>query len=46
VLAVSRRWPEPEAAYRRWARGGETFGLGMVLLVVVEDHLSVANMVA
>jgi hypothetical protein len=39
-------WPGPEAAYRRWARGGEGFGLGLVQLVQVEDHLSVANMVA
>lgn len=23
VLAVSRRWPEPEAAYRRWARSAQ-----------------------
>jgi O-acetyl-ADP-ribose deacetylase (regulator of RNase III) len=46
VLAISRRWPEPEAAYRRWARSGQEFGLGMVQLVNVEDHLSVANMVA
>jgi O-acetyl-ADP-ribose deacetylase (regulator of RNase III) len=46
VLAISRRWPEPEAAYRRWARGGRDFGLGMVQLVKVEDHLRVANMVA
>ena len=46
VLALSRRWPEPEAAYRRWARSSEQFGLGMVQLVKVEDHLAVANMVA
>jgi O-acetyl-ADP-ribose deacetylase (regulator of RNase III) len=46
VLAVSRRWPEPEAAYRRWARGGQDFGLGMVQLVTVDDYLRVANMVA
>lgn len=46
VLAISRRWPGPEAAYRRWARGSEGFALGMVQLVKVEDHLSVANMVA
>ena len=46
VLAISRRWPEPEAAYRKWARSGENFGLGMVQLVKVEDRLSVANMVA
>jgi O-acetyl-ADP-ribose deacetylase (regulator of RNase III) len=46
VLAISRRWPEPEAAYRTWARGGQDFGLGMVQLVQVEDQLCVANMVA
>jgi hypothetical protein len=32
VLAISRHWPEPEAAYRRWARSGQKFGLGMVQL--------------
>jgi O-acetyl-ADP-ribose deacetylase (regulator of RNase III) len=46
VLAVSRRWPEPGAAYRRWARSGQGFGLGMVQLVTVDDRLRVANMVA
>jgi O-acetyl-ADP-ribose deacetylase (regulator of RNase III) len=46
VLAISRRWPQPEAAYRKWARSGQQFGLGMVQLVQVEDHLAVANMVA
>ncbi len=46
VLALSRRWPEPEAAYRRWAGSGQDFVLGMVQLVQVEDHLRVANMVA
>ena len=46
VLAISRRWPEPEAAYRRWARSGQDFGLGMVQLVQVDDRLRVANMVA
>jgi O-acetyl-ADP-ribose deacetylase (regulator of RNase III) len=46
VLAISRRWHEPEAAYRRWARSDQEFGLGMVQLVRVDDHLCVANMVA
>jgi O-acetyl-ADP-ribose deacetylase (regulator of RNase III) len=46
VLAISRRWPQPEAAYRRWARSGEKFGLGMVQLIQVDEHLRVANMVA
>jgi O-acetyl-ADP-ribose deacetylase (regulator of RNase III) len=46
VLAISRRRHESEAASRRWARSGQEFGLGMVQLVTVDDHLRVANMVA
>ncbi|MGW7313205.1 macro domain-containing protein [Streptomyces sp. NPDC054865] len=47
VLAVSRRWPEPEAAYRAWHRGrsGNEFGLGAVQLVRVRPDVWVANMV-
>ena len=47
VLAVSRRWPEPETAYRRWhrERAGNHFGLGAVQLVQVDRLLWVANMV-
>lgn len=47
VLAVSRRWPEPEAAYRRWhrERAGNDFGLGAVQFVQVGRYLWVANMV-
>jgi O-acetyl-ADP-ribose deacetylase (regulator of RNase III) len=47
VLAVSRRWREPETAYRQWYadRAGNDFGLGAVQLVQVEPHMWVANMV-
>ncbi|MDH6130771.1 O-acetyl-ADP-ribose deacetylase (regulator of RNase III) [Kitasatospora sp. MAA4] len=47
VLALSRRWPEPEPAYRRWhrERAGNDFGLGAVQVVQVERLLWVANMV-
>ncbi|MFG3497448.1 macro domain-containing protein [Streptomyces sp. NPDC047928] len=47
VLALSRRWPEPEADYRRWHRGraGNDFGLGAVRYVQVGPYLWVANMV-
>ncbi|SEG77614.1 O-acetyl-ADP-ribose deacetylase (regulator of RNase III), contains Macro domain [Actinacidiphila yanglinensis] len=47
VLAVSRRWREPEAAYRRWhrERARNDFGLGAVQLVRVGDRLWVANLV-
>jgi O-acetyl-ADP-ribose deacetylase (regulator of RNase III) len=48
VLAVSRRWPEPEAAYRAWHndRSKNDFGLGAVQIVQVEPYVWVANMVA
>ncbi|CAL9584649.1 macro domain-containing protein [Streptomyces sp. enrichment culture] len=47
VVALSRRWPEPEAAYRRWhrERAGNDFRLGAVQYVRVGPYLWVANMV-
>ncbi|GHB15037.1 Appr-1-p processing protein [Streptomyces viridiviolaceus] len=47
VLEVSRRWPEPEAAYRAWHRdrAANDFGLGAVQFVQVEPYVWVANMV-
>lgn len=47
VLALSRRWPEPEAAYRAWHRdrAANDFGLGAVQLVQAERYVWVANMI-
>ncbi|MET7361700.1 macro domain-containing protein [Streptomyces sp. NPDC005562] len=47
VLAVSRRWPEPERAYRAWhrERAKNDFGLGAVQFVGVGRRVWVANMV-
>lgn len=47
VLAVSRRWPEPEADYRRWYEGrvGGDFRLGSVRIVPVGMDILVANMI-
>ncbi|WP_031088870.1 macro domain-containing protein [Streptomyces sp. NRRL WC-3549] len=47
VLALSRRWPGPEAAYRRWhrERAVNDFGLGAVQFVQVEPYVRVANLV-
>ncbi|MFH7594518.1 macro domain-containing protein [Streptomyces racemochromogenes] len=47
VLAISRRWPEPEKDYRAWHRGraGNDFGLGAVRLVRVRPDTWVANMI-
>jgi O-acetyl-ADP-ribose deacetylase (regulator of RNase III) len=47
VLAVSRRWPEPERRYRAWHRGQESipFALGQVQFVSVDEQLWVANLI-
>jgi O-acetyl-ADP-ribose deacetylase (regulator of RNase III) len=44
VLALSKRWSEPEEAYREMSK--EELMLGKVMLVPVEDNISVANMIA
>ncbi|MEV6343701.1 Appr-1-p processing protein [Actinoplanes sp. NPDC051851] len=47
VLALSRRWPEPERDFRQWhrARAGNDFGLGATRLIQVTPDVWVANMV-
>jgi O-acetyl-ADP-ribose deacetylase (regulator of RNase III) len=47
VVAISRRWPEPERAFRQWhrERAGNDFGLGATQLVQVMPDVWVANMV-
>lgn len=47
VLALSKRWPQPEADYRDWYRQGPGAGfvLGATELVRVEPDLWVANMI-
>jgi O-acetyl-ADP-ribose deacetylase (regulator of RNase III) len=42
VLAVSKRWPEPEQVYRHRLQ----YDLGTVQFVLVEPDLTVANMTA
>lgn len=44
VLALSKRWSEPEEAYREQPKN--ELILGKVMLVPVEDDISVANMIA
>ena len=47
VMALSKRWSEPESQYKKWYRERESndFELGAVQLVQVEDDLWVANMI-
>ena len=49
VVAVSKRWAEPEKSYRSWAKEGSwqgvPFDLGYVQFVPVEIDLWVANLI-
>jgi O-acetyl-ADP-ribose deacetylase (regulator of RNase III) len=47
VLALSRRWPEPERRFRAWHRGEDAmpFALGQVQFVEVDAQLWVANLI-
>ena len=47
VVAISRRWPAPEASYRAWYadRENNDFALGAVQFVQVADDLWVGNIV-
>lgn len=47
VLAISKRWENPEAEYRKWyrERAKNDFGLGSVQLVKVENYIYVINMI-
>lgn len=47
VLAISKKWPEPEKAYREWYRdrANNDFELGLVQLIQVSEELYVGNMI-
>jgi O-acetyl-ADP-ribose deacetylase (regulator of RNase III) len=47
VLALSKKWKEPEEEYRNWAADTKPLPLGYVQFVYPENHkLAIANMVA
>lgn len=45
VLALSKKWKQPEQSYRTWHSNQEGFKLGEVQFVHVESDLWVANMI-
>jgi len=45
VLAISKRWSEPEADYRKWHQSKNYFYLANVRFIQVEEELYVANMI-
>lgn len=46
VLAVSRRWCQPEEHYRAWYKFGRDFDLGQAQIVQVRRDIWVVNMLA
>lgn len=46
VLALSKKWKEPESEYRDWYKRGIDFTLGRVQYVKVESDILIANMIA
>ena len=45
VLAISKRWKNPENEYRKWFQNAENFNLGEIQMVPVEENLWVCNMI-
>ena len=57
VVAISRKWPEPEAAYKEWRKASvisehvgtelkiKPFVLGQIQVVEVEPRLAVVNLI-
>ena len=48
VLAISKKWAEPEKKYRQWHnhQSENDFELGNIQVVQVEDEIYVGNMIA
>ncbi|MFM2387576.1 MAG: hypothetical protein RL660_2333 [Bacteroidota bacterium] len=45
VMAISKRWKQPEHQYREWFKAKDNFSLGQVQFVLVEETLWVANLI-
>jgi len=48
VVAISKRWPEPEKTFREWYRNRakNNFALGAIQLVQVSEYMYIGNMIA
>jgi O-acetyl-ADP-ribose deacetylase (regulator of RNase III) len=45
VMAISKRWTEPEKRYREWFKNQDNFSHGQVQFVQVEPSVWVANLI-
>lgn len=46
VMAISKKWKEPEFKYRKWYNDGNNFNLGEIQIIQVEKDVWVCNMIA
>lgn len=46
VMAISKKWKNPEEEYQEWFKNGDNFNLGEIQMVQVEQDLWIANMIA
>lgn len=45
VMAISKKWSEPEKEYRAWYKSQDNFTLGEVQFVKVQEDIYVGNMI-
>jgi O-acetyl-ADP-ribose deacetylase (regulator of RNase III) len=45
VMAISKRWKEPEKEYRNWFKNQGNFSLGQIQFIKVEDDIWIANLI-
>jgi O-acetyl-ADP-ribose deacetylase (regulator of RNase III) len=45
VVAISKKWKQPEKEYRKWFKSEEGFNLGEIQIVEVESDIWVCNMI-
>lgn len=45
VLALSKKWSQPEKEFKKWHQSKENFSLGEVQFVQVEEGIWVSNMI-
>jgi len=45
VVAISKRWKQPEKEYRKWFKSEESFNLGEIQIVEVESDIWICNMI-
>lgn len=45
VMAISKRWKQPEKEYRKWFKNRDNFAFGEIQMVKVEEDIWVCNMI-